>query len=606
MARALDNERIAAAENALRALASAAAAVRLYPPSSPMREDAVLRATDAVRAIVADDPVRLVVDRERFLLDGAPVGAGRQATAALAESLHALQVGQLIFAPGVTATEVAALLDLLAHDAREIRMSGGARSTLVAAGAQNIAVVEVSLRASDESGLAGVDLVAAPLPDIARLLPGSCEQWRRSARSHDAVDEVARTLDGVEPAMRDLALSRIAQSLLLLDEDARIRLLQDALTRTPSGQPMEGMLSALAKMPPAALARLLRLAAEQRGVRPELLLQEIPLPPKVLREVKALVQPIPESDPLRGVPEQVDTRTLAAEAETDESDQISVEALLRAATPAAAAERALDACIDVFQQHADPESLKALTDAVGRALRTGAHRRLEEAAALVAQAAAAPDIAAEASAAARDLAREVLDAAARAEAGQREPIVRAARRLAEHVVAAASTDLAADDEHRALTAAEVLLAMGDKRVVGVAARGLQHAAAAVRLGTLRALADSTAPEAATAVASAVQRGDDEVRLAAVHEISRTRIVDAMPALLRVLAEDAPLRRNHGLKLEILNCIERMRYTPARDAVARIAGRRPLRRRTRELVQRAREVLTVLEQDRTPEGSDPRE
>lgn len=606
MARTSDNERIAAAEDALRALASAAAAVRLYPPSSPMREEAVRRAADALTTIVADEPVRFAVDRERFLLAGTPVGTGRQAIAGLAESLHALQVGQLIVGPGVTADEVSALLDLLAQDAREVRMGGGARSALVAAGVQNVAVVEVSLRASDERGLAGVDLVAAPLSDIAPLLPGACEQWRESARSPHAVDEVSQTLDGVEPAMRDLALSRIAQSLLLLDESTRIRLVQDALVRTPAGQPMEGMLSALAKLPPAALARLLRLAAEERGTRPELLLQEIPLPPVTLREAKALIQPIPESDPLRGVPEHVDPLALAAEAETDDADQMSIEALVHAATPADAAERALGACIEVFERQPDPESLAALSEAAGRALRTGAGERLHEAIALVAHAASSPDIAAEASAAARALAREIIDAAARADSVQRERIARAGRQLAEQIVAVASIDLSSDDERRALAAVEMLLAMGDKRLVGLAARGLQHPAAAVRIGTLRALADNATPEAAAAISSAAQRGDEDIRIAAVREVARARLADAMPALIRILSEDAPLRRNHALRLEILSCIARMRYGPARDVVARIAGRRPVRKRTRELVQRAREVLAVLEQDSSAEGSDPRE
>ncbi len=606
MARALDNERTAAAENALRALASAAAAVRLYPPSSPMREDAVHRATDALRAMVPGEPVRLAVDRERFLLDGVPVGEGRQATAALAESLHALQVGQLIVGPHVSAAEVGALLDLLARDAREVRMGGGARAALVAAGAQNIAVVEVSLRASEEKGLAGVDLVAAPLSDIAPLLPGACEQWRRSAGTDDPVDEVARTLQGVEPAMRDLALARIAQSLLLLDEDTRIRLLQDALSRTPDGRPMDGMLSALAKLPPAALARLLRLTAEQRNTRPDVLLHEVPLPPDVLREIKALVQPIPQADPVRGVPEQVDPAAIAAEAETDEADQISIEGLVRAATPAAAAERALDACIDVFTRHADAESLAALAEAASRTLRAGTSGRLDEAAALIAQSAATPDLATEASAAARRLAREILDAAARLEGDRRAPLVAAAMRLTEQVAATASSDIGGDDERRALAAVELLLAMGDKRLTGIAARGLQHRSATVRLGTLRALAENATQEAATAIVSAVQRGDEQTRLAAVREVCRANLVDAMPALVRVLAEEAPLRRNHELKLEILRCIAQTRYAPARDAVARIAARRPVLRRTRELVQRAREALTAIDHGTTAEGSDPRE
>ncbi|MCX8006870.1 MAG: hypothetical protein N3B11_02000, partial [Coriobacteriia bacterium] len=419
MARSSESDRIAVVEEALRALASASGAVRLYPPSSPIRDDAVRRAAEAMLAMVVEGPVRLVVDRERFLLDGVPVGAGRPATAALAEALHALQIGQVIVAPGLTQGEVGALLDVLSRDAREVRATGGARAALVEAGAQNLAVVEVSLRTSDQQGLAGVDLVTAPLGDIAQHLPAAAERWRSSSEDGDGLDEIASAVDGIEPAMRDLALTRIAQSLLHLDERSRIALVEAALTRTANGRPMEGMLAALAKMPPAALARLLRLVAEQRETGADSLLQEIPLPTQMLREVRALVQPVPAADPARGVPETVDVLTLAAEASPDESDQLVVESLVRQATPAAAAERALVACLEVFGRKRDAESLKAVAEAAVRSLRAGSVEHLREAIVAASAAVAAPDLAPQASAAVRDLAREVLDAAVRFDAEQR-------------------------------------------------------------------------------------------------------------------------------------------------------------------------------------------
>jgi hypothetical protein len=567
-----------------------------------MREEAVRRAADAAASIASAGPVRLAVDRERFLLDGVPVGAGRPATAALAESLHALQVGQIVIAPGITAEEIAALLEILSRDAREVRGGGGARAALVAAGAQNIALVEVSLRASDAEGLASIDLVTSPLEELAAHVPRACEQWRETALSEAPRDAVAEALDGIEPAMRDLSLTRIAQSLLLLDEQSRMHLVKDALQRTASGAPMEGMLAALAKMPPAALARLLRLVADRRGARADSLLQEIPLPADLLREVKALLQPIPESDPVRGIPATVDADALASEAEADEADQLSIEALVRDATPASAAHRALLASIEVFERKRDVESLQALTDAGAVALRTGSIQRLPDAIALVAQASAAPDLAETASAAARALASEVLDMSSRLDAGQREAVVRALARMSEHVAAAIGGEVTASDDARALAAAQILLGLGDKRLIGVAARALEHPSAQVRAGVLRALADNGSPEAADVLASAVRHADPETRIAAVREIARARVDSAMPALLRTLVEEAPLRRNHELKLEILNSIERVRPAGAREAVARLAARRPLWKKARQIVQRAREVLATLDAEGRDEGT----
>jgi hypothetical protein len=567
-----------------------------------MREEAIGRAAAAVAAMASDGPVRLAVDRERFLFDGVPVGEGRPATAALAESLHALQVGQVVIAPGVTAAEVASLVEILSRDARDVRTSGGARAALVAAGAQNLALVEVSLRASEGEGLAGVDLVSAPLDEVAQHVPGACERWRETASTATPHDPVAEALAGVEPAMRDLALARIAQSLLLLDEQTRSRLVQDALQRTPSGAPMEGMLAALATMPPAALARLLRLVADQRGGSAESLLQEIPLPAEVLREVRALLQPVPESDPARGIPASVDVSELAAEAEADEADQFTIEALLHGATPASAADRALLASIEVFERKRGTESLQALADASIVALRTGAVERLPDAIALIAQSLAAPDLAETASATARALAGEAIDAIPRLEAAQREAVLCALARISEHVVAAASVELTAGSEARALSAAQVLLGLGDKRLVGVAARALEHPATPVRLGVLRALADSGTPEAAETLARAVRHADPETRMAAVREIARAHVDAAMPALMRVLAEDGPLRRNHELKLEILSTIERARPAGAREAVARVAARRPFAKKARQVVQRAREVLAALDAEGRDEGT----
>ena len=81
--------------------------------------------------------------------------------------LHALQVGQLIIVPGVSERETATFVEAVLADPMQVRREGGFRARLVRAGVERIAVIEVSLRSSAEVGLAGLDLLTAPLEEIA-------------------------------------------------------------------------------------------------------------------------------------------------------------------------------------------------------------------------------------------------------------------------------------------------------------------------------------------------------------------------------------------------------------------------------------------------------
>jgi hypothetical protein len=156
------------AEEVVRALAAAAAAVRLYPPTSEIPAQTVARFVQVAEAITsaAKGPVRFVIEPKHFKLGDQVVAEGQTQVTGLAEMLYAHQAGQLIVAPGLTADEAGSFLRCAGSDPSAVREEGGLRTVIVAAGVTHLAIIEVTLRASTEEGLAGIDLTSAPLDTI--------------------------------------------------------------------------------------------------------------------------------------------------------------------------------------------------------------------------------------------------------------------------------------------------------------------------------------------------------------------------------------------------------------------------------------------------------
>ena len=124
-------------------------------------------------------------------------------------------------------------------------------------GVRHIAVIEVSLRASEESGLLGVDLTTAPFEEIADEVVAAVERRAIEAQNGPAQDEMAESIARLEDATRELAMERVASALMRIDERTRERLLGLSLAADTNGARMDGMLTVIARMKPAALARLL-------------------------------------------------------------------------------------------------------------------------------------------------------------------------------------------------------------------------------------------------------------------------------------------------------------------------------------------------------------
>lgn len=619
----------AIAEDMLRLLAAAINAVRLYPAASPLRIDAISRFTaEAGRATASTGAVQFKVDRGRFILGETAIGENLPQIAALAETLHALQVGQLIIAPGLAQSEVASFLDVIGGDAHAVRAGGGVRSALLAAGVANIAVVEVSLRASSEEGLLGLDLTTAPLEDIAREMSAAVEQWTDTAS--DGQDLVDEAIGRLEPAARDLAMRRCAEAMMLLDEETRLRMLSSVMPSDPGGPQMDGMLDVIAHMPPAALARLLRLTAESQGAGDDSLLGAIEFPPELAAELARLLRPSPQTEAERGVPPEADVTGIVHEVEAaDDEDIERISTLVRGSTAQTAAARGLSTTLQMARDRPSEDSVKAVAEAIRPAANLGALEELANAAALtralgedpalsaavqsVRAALADPSLlescarrlaADPGSVAARTLLQDAGSTGAEAlvavylDAGelQRANLLPAATEMPECIAPVAGRVLRAGDAPSASAVLRLLGSMGSRRLAPTIAAGLEHLDSRVRESAIVALAESPSSESTQLLMKALTHWDPQTRRVAAREIGRTGTTEALPALMKIMAEVSLFERNYELKKEVLKSLESLHSPQAVPVLRRLAHRGfVVGKKNRELRYLAQRVLESLEQ-----------
>jgi len=620
----------AMAEDLLRLLAAAINAVRLYPAASPLRTDAITRFTRGAAAITAaHGPMQYKVDRGRFILADTSVGEGLPQIAALAETLHALQVGQLIIAPGLAEVEVARFVDVVGSDAHTVRASGGVRAALLNAEVANIAVVEVSLRASSEEGLLGLDLTTAAPEDIARELQGAVEGWAESAAGGaDPADLIEEAIERLEPAARDLAMRRCAEALLLLDEATRLSMLSSAMPDTPAGPQMDGMLEVVAHMPPAALARLLRLTADRQGADTDSVIGSIEFPPELAAELAKMLKPSPQTEAERGVPAEADVDGIAHDvAAADEQDIAHIGSLVSATTARSSAARGLTTTVQMANDRPTEDSVKAVTEALKPAVRHSALDELAAAAALLRTLSQDPGLSSAiqgarvslndsalletcakrlsedpAMSSARSLLQEAGSAGAEALVGvylsaselQRANLLPAANGMIENVAPVASRILRSGDAASAATVLRLLGSMGSRRLAPTIAAGLEHLDSRVREAAVTAIAESPGAESTQLLLKALAHWDPETRRIAAREIGRTGNLDAVPALIKIVAEISLFERNYELKKEVLKSLELLRSPQAVPVLKRLANRSlVIGKKNRELRYLAKRVLESL-------------
>ena len=621
----------ARAEDLLRALSVALHAVRLYPAASPMRADATARFTAAAREVTrATGPLQYRIDRNRFILGDTAVGEGMPQIAALAEILHALQVRQLIVAPDVGDEEIVRFLEILNGDSAALRASGGFRKALLDAGIANVAVVEVTLRASTESGLLGLDLTTSPLEEIAPELADAAQAWAAGAGDGDVpADAVADAIARLEPAARDLAMSRCAEALRFLDEETRLSLMNASLTREPGGEMMAGMLDVVAHMPPAALARLLRMTAHMRGDDADSLAGALELPPEVLAEVTALMRPAPSSDESRGIPAEADVAGIAAEVSgTDEDDVLQLDRLVAGTTQRDTAARGLGTALTIARMRPGEDALRAVGEAIPGAARAGALREVANAAVFLRESEDDPALSVAAHAArsaladpalARECARQLLldptsgparslleatgsvgaetlvELYATSDPADRQRLLPTIEALTESVAPVAVRTLRTGDPATALAVIGMLQAMASRRLLPTLALGLEHLDARVRTAAVGAIARTPGSESLQLLEKCLTHWDPETRRIAAREIGAARLTEAVPALLKVISIVEVNERNYELKKEVLKSLDVIGSDRAVPVLRRLASRRlVIGKKNRELRYLAGRVLDSIE------------
>lgn len=615
------------AEEVVRLLASAANAARLYPPSSDLPRQALDRFISRANEVTSSlGPLRYVVDPHSIKIGDTVLASGQSQTTAFAEALHAMQVGQLVIAPGTTPEETAAFVTIANADPASVRAQG-VRNLLMQAGVSHIAVIEVSLRKSSEEGILGLDLATAPLEAIGREAVAGAERWHETAAEGQGVDDVAEAIGRLEEATREIAAARVAEALMRLDERSRMRVMAYSLRADSSGQRMAGMFDVIARMSPAALARLLTIVAAQAGTEPNRLAAAINLPPEVAAQVALLLAPSPRTEAECGVPADPDVESLS-EAVAAEEDRHDLDRQVAIASPALASGKALTTTVAVSLSKPNEESVRAIGEVLPRAARDGAFRsvrsalrRLDQLAAdpslvvavenarsglqdpdVLADVCRAPFTDADAAIAGEILtaagaagAEALLDFYLQADEAQRSLFGPVLRGMGEPLLQVASRKLRTEDTARVRGIVRLLPMLGDKRAIPVMSQALDNLDVEVRRAAVTALAETPGPEARQALTKSLGNWDPETRRHAIAEIGRVRAVEALPALVRILEDINFLERNHELKKEVIKSLESLGSAEALPVLRRWAGRKFVfgrkNKELRFLAQRAIEHLS---------------
>jgi hypothetical protein len=619
------------AEETLRLLAAAAGAARLYPPASALPREAVARFVTRANEIVASGPVRFVVDPHGVRIGDMELAAGQSQVVALAESLHAMQVGQLVIAPGVSEVETERFVALANTEPGEVRRTGGARALLGAAGVQHIAVIEVSLRASDETGLLGLDLTTEPLDDIAIEVVAAVERRARELAGGTQTDEMAEAIERLEEATRELAMERVAAALMRLDDRTRTRILGLSLTADANGSRMDGMLTVIARMQPAALARLLKLVATQAQTDPQRIAAAMTLPPETLKALTLMLAPAPDIAPVFGVPDSEQARLLAQEVAFDD-DPTEIRRQVAIASPKRSSGRALATATALSRNRVDAETVQAIGDVLPQAARDGAFSTVREALRRLDEIAAGTHLAHEVECARstlsdptvlRDVCRAVISDADAAIAGE---IVHAAgpsgaealldsyvrmvepqrslmrpvlRSSSDMVLGVARTKLRATSSGMAIGILRALTALGDRRAVAVIAETLENSLdERVRFAAATSLANMGTKESVQALIRVLGHREVETQRHVVRELGRIKAASAVPALARTFDDVKVLTRSYEVRREIIATLTAIGTPEAEKALRRFSTRIPVfGRKSRELKRLATEAVTQLSQDR---------
>lgn len=629
----MDHESFPRAEEVLRLLASAAGAARLYPPGSALIEQATTRFTLRSNELVSSGPFRFTIEPHAFRIGNTQLGAGHGPVVSLAETLYAMQIGMLVIAPGVTEVETETFVAVVNTDVATVRAAGGARSMLTSHGVSHMAVIEVTLKASEESGLLGLDLTTAPMEDIAKELVEAVERRVEEAKTGDARDEMREALDRLEDATREIAMERVATAMMRLDERSRQRVLAMSLFADKSGNRMSGMLDVIAHMRPAALSRLLMLVAQQAGTDARRLAGALDLPPQTARLLLMSLSPKTDVEPDFGMSTEEQAEKIA-DIVAIEDDPEATASRLVGASAAESSTRALATATAVSRHRLDAETIRAFGEVLPQAARDGSFRVVREALRRLDEIALDSSFAVDVAAARGTLARpEVLrdvcatpendaDAAIAGEilhasgAVGAEVLLETYPRLPEHkrslfrpvmrtmseaLLGVAGLALRSADPESAIAIINTLPHLGDRRAVPVIIAGLSSLDERTRFAAATALASMPVPESEAALVRAVGHREPETQRHVIRELGRIRAHSAVPALGRALEDITSRNRTYEIRKEIISALANIGTAEAERTLRRYAQRTVgFRKKTRELKKYA---ITAADQLASTRGVD---
>lgn len=123
-------------------------AVTFYPEGHPLRDEILLRAHQALTALMAGDRLTLAAHRNGLVLEGLEGGVeDTRMTKALARELFTREIQKLTILPGLSGTEFASFLTLLAMEPQRIISEGGMAGILERNGISSVITNEIDIAA---------------------------------------------------------------------------------------------------------------------------------------------------------------------------------------------------------------------------------------------------------------------------------------------------------------------------------------------------------------------------------------------------------------------------------------------------------------------------